>query len=161
MKVIIKLVIYGRVRSLDRFVNSWQGLKQRKGRIIKQSFSRDGYKLVQLSKNYETVCKRVNRLVAEAFIDNPLNLKVVNHKDYNRENNNVNNLEWLTVQDNAKYSLDKKIIQYDLQGNFIKEWNSISEASKTLNINLGNIAECCKKHRKTAGGYIWKYKEVN
>jgi len=53
----------------------------------------------------------------------------------------------------------KKIFQFDLDGNFIKEWNSISEASSILNISNGHISQCCNNKRKQAGGYMWKFIE--
>ena len=53
----------------------------------------------------------------------------------------------------------KPVIQYDLEGNFIKEWEATKIASTKLNIHASNITNCCKNNRKTAGGYIWKYKE--
>lgn len=52
----------------------------------------------------------------------------------------------------------KKVIQYDLESNYINEWFSMSKASKDLNININCISACCKDKQKTAGGYKWKYK---
>ncbi len=57
--------------------------------------------------------------------------------------------------------LSKKVNQYDLDGNFLKEWKCMNEVYRVLNISHQNISKCCMKKRKTAGGYIWKYKEVN
>ena len=106
-------------------------------------------------------------MVAETFIPNPNNYPQVNHKDENRHNNCVNNLEWCTAKYNANYGnrnkklkgyfTSVKIIQYDLQSNFIKEWESMKNASEKLDICRTNISECCRNLRKTAGGYIWKY----
>lgn len=53
-----------------------------------------------------------------------------------------------------------KVLQYDLQGNYIKEWNSIKEVKKQFNIYDSNLIACCKGKRKTAGGYKWKYKDA-
>lgn len=125
----------------------------------------NGYFAVSLflQQNKKTV--KVHRLVAQAFIDNPDNLPEVNHKDENKLNNNVDNLEWCTRKYNNNYgtrnkkmaiSNSKKVNQYDLNGNFIKTWNSISEAN--LYLGLGHhIGECCTGKRKTMGGYIWKF----
>lgn len=103
------------------------------------------------------------------FIPNPNNYTEVNHKDENKQNNNVNNLEWCNHQYNMHYgkclkmiSINqqrKKINQYDLEGNFIKQWESVSDIKKELNIT--NIASCCKGRYKQCNGYIWKYANDN
>ena len=54
---------------------------------------------------------------------------------------------------------DRKVIQTNNEGIFINEWNSIAEASKTLNINRVGICHCCKDNTKSAGGYLWRYKK--
>ena len=58
-----------------------------------------------------------------------------------------------------KPHIRKKILQYDLEGNFIKEWESLTQASSSFNRTTGSISECCHGKRKKAHGYIWKYKE--
>ena len=58
------------------------------------------------------------------------------------------------------YSSAKSIVQYNLDGSFVAEWEAISDAARALNINVSNITQCCLGKRKTAGNYIWKYKEV-
>ena len=60
-------------------------------------------------------------------------------------------------RNNPNYGKGKKIIQYDLEGNFIKIWNNANQAGKELNICVGNISKCCKNKYKSAGGYIWRY----
>lgn len=152
----------GRVRSLDRRVSHPKGGKRfNKGQIIKPGINLQGYLFVQLSIGSKICTKRVNRLVAEAFIPNPENLPVVNHKDKNRVNNSVDNLEWCTVKYNNRYSRAKEVLQFDKNGNFIAAWDAVTDASRATGINKGNIVQCCKgKRHKTAGGYIWKYKEV-
>lgn len=76
----------------------------RKNKIMKLN-KRNGYYQICLRKNENRESKQVHRLVAEAFIDNPLNKKVVNHKDFNPLNNNVNNLEWCTQKENINWSI--------------------------------------------------------
>jgi hypothetical protein len=83
----------------------------------------------------------------------------INHKDYNRTNNNINNLELLTHKDNARYSKNIPIIQYDLEGNFIKEWACAIDIEKTINIDHRQISDNCKRKQKTCKGFIFKYKE--
>lgn len=146
----------GRVRSVDRYVNSKHGKRLSKGQIIRSSPNVDGYLCLTLSKDNHQSFVRVNRLVAEAFIDNPDGLPVINHIDRNKMNNNVDNLEWCTVEYNTRYSSAKAIVQYDKNGNFIREWDAISNAHRVLGINLSNIAQCCRGLRASAGGYIWR-----
>lgn len=129
---------------------------------------KSGYYQIGLRKNNIRKWYTLHRLVAEAFIPNPNNLPQVNHKDENKLNNNVENLEWCTVLYNNTYGTriervksktSKPVYQYDLKNNFIKKYSSITEASKKLNISAGNIVSCCKKYKNysNAGGYIWKY----
>ena len=114
---------------------------------------------------------RVHRLVAQAFIPNPNKYKCVNHIDGNKLNNNVKNLEWCSHSYNVKHAIDKglmkprnghittKVNQYDLEGNFIKTWNSISAIEKKYNVSHTAIRFCCLNKIKTCKGYIWRYAE--
>ena len=117
-------------------------------------------------KNGKQYKKAVHRLVAEAFILNNNNFPQINHKDENPSNNNVNNLEWCDNWYNSHYGNHiensrrghfKKVNQYDRNGNFIKLWNSIVEASEKLKIDKSSISAVCKRKRKTAGNYVWEY----
>ena len=90
---------YGNVRSVDRMVKCLNGFEKRKGKVLKQSKNSSGYYVVNLSRK----SKLVHRLVAEAFIPNPNNLPIINHKDENPSNNNVDNLEWCTYRYNNMY----------------------------------------------------------
>ena len=95
---------YGRVRSLGQFVNhNYGGYAYRKGRILKPGLGSRGYLSVTLSKNGIQKNYSVHRLVAQAFIENPDNLPQVNHKDEDRTNNNVTNLEWCDAKYNVNY----------------------------------------------------------
>lgn len=127
-------------------------------KILKQAKDYDGYCLVSLSKNGKHITAKVHRLVAEAFIGHS-DLQI-NHKDENKSNNNLSNLEYCTPKYNSRYSKSKVVLQIDKSGNIIKEWNCIRDIEEELGINHSNISSCCKNHLyKTVGGYIWKYKE--
>ena len=107
----------------------------------------------------------IHRLVAKSFIQNPLNLSYVNHKDENKLNNNVENLEWCTAKYNNSYgkgalARNQRVIQYDLQGNAIKIWESIKEASEELGVSQEGISACCRGIHKTSGGYAWTYANI-
>lgn len=99
----------GRVRSLDRVIIKSNGVAQFfKGKIIKPIENTDGYFQVKLCKNGSSHTIRVHQIVAQHFLDKPMcknnNVYEVNHKDFNRKNNNVNNLEWVTHTENINYS---------------------------------------------------------
>ena len=85
---------HGRVRSL----------KRNGDRVMPMTIQRKGYYAVTFSHKSKAVCRKVHRLVAEAFIPNPKNLPQINHKDGDKLNNNVSNLEWCTAEDNVRHS---------------------------------------------------------
>lgn len=105
----------------------------------------------------KVIDKSVHRLVAETFLPNPDNLKCVNHKDEDKGNNSIENLEWCTNRYNVTYSLGKKVIQLSKEGVQLGVFNSIAGASKEFNIPTTNISKCCKGIRKSAGNFIWRY----
>ncbi len=97
----------GRIKSLDRYICKSNGVIQfKKGKIKVPKLNSDGYNVIALSKNGRNKTIAIHILVAKHFIANPKNLPEVNHKDFNRTNNVVDNLEWLTHQENIKYSAD-------------------------------------------------------
>lgn len=159
----------GRVKSLSRIVTTKNGAKRVIREIImKPVFCTFGYPCVSLRKDYAKKTKLIHRLVADAFIPNPNNYPVVNHKDENRSNCNVDNLEWCTQQYNSVCNglqlrkrwcnIIRAVLQYDKNGILLKEWDSISEAARFYNIPPNNISRCCKGITKTCHKFIWKYK---
>ncbi|AYV78701.1 MAG: HNH endonuclease [Edafosvirus sp.] len=138
----------------------------------RQKQIKNGYEYIRLiGNNKKEKSLRVHRLVAKAFIDNddPVNKKQVNHKDGNKLNNIVDNLEWITSPDNKKHAVEtglletqaRIVLQCDEDGKTIKEFPSIIEASKETGIDDGSICKVCKENgvNQTAGGFIWKYKD--
>ena len=100
----------GNIRSLDReVIQLSNGGKTyfkhtREGRILSQGIQNGGYPVVSISVNAKRKICTVHRLVASAFIDNPNNYRDVNHKDGNKQNNNIENLEWVSHSENIKHS---------------------------------------------------------
>lgn len=133
--------------------------------LCKPSIDTSGYNQIVLSKNKKRKSYKVHRLVAITFIPNPNNLPQVNHKDENKLNNNIENLEWCTHKYNCQYGTrsyrctlhsNHKVKQL-LKGKVIKEYNSLKEASLKTNIKYQGISKCCRQQQRTAGGYEWKY----
>lgn len=135
------------------------GRVRRNGKILKP-FNNYGYLRVDLFKNGIVRKFLIHRLVAQAFIPNPKNLPQVNHKDEDKTNNCVENLEWCDAKYNINYSKAKPVLQFDREGNFIKEWPSALKVEEELGIYHSNISNCClgRYGLKTTGGFIWKYK---
>ena len=149
------------VSNLGRLMNlNFRGTG--KNKLMKPSKNSRGYLQVHLSKNGKRKMFKVHRLVAETFLPNTDNLPQVNHKDEDKTNNRVQNLEWCTNEYNHNYgtrnervgkSLSKKVICITTGEIF----NSMREACRKYNIHTGSMTECCQGKRKTAGGYKWEY----
>lgn len=127
--------------------------------------NQNGYCRIELLNENEKKKFYIHRLVAEAYIPNPNNYNQVNHKDLNKHNNNVNNLEWCSEAMNMQHNADnkpensRKVIQLDLDDDnkIIRTYNSIKEASEKTDINKTSIIHCCSGKYKKAGEYKWKY----
>ena len=130
-------------------------------KFLKPGVYKKGYLYVNLWKDGGFKTKQIHRLVAEAYIPNPDNLPQVNHKDENKANNCLQNLEWCDCKYNNNYGTrnerhKKSILQFDLNGNFVKEWSCATDVGREAQTN---ICKCLKGKYKQAYGYIWKYKE--
>lgn len=172
---------FGRVYGIARVVhvadNSREYDKPIAARQMKQSLHTGGYKTVTLTKSGITNTVFVHRIVAEAFIPNPNNLPMVNHKDGDKTNNFSENLEWCTASYNRKYgkAIEKQakkvrgreskkrkaIIQRRADGSFNQWYASITEAAKEMNGSTSAISAACKGTRKTAYGYLWEYANLD
>ena len=154
----------GRIKSLERKCKTSKGERTVPEKIKKLGNDKNKYKIITLYKQGTNKTFKVHRLVAEAFIPNVNNLSQVNHKDENKSNNCLQNLEWCDASYNTNYGtrnekvsnkLKKPILQFDLDGNFIREWLSATDVGREVK---GRICNCLKGRYKTACGYIWKYK---
>lgn len=127
--------------------------------------NQNGYCRIELSNENGKKKFYAHRLVAEAYIPNPNNYNQVNHKDLNKHNNNVDNLEWCSEAMNMQHNADnkpensRKVLQFDLvdENKLIGTYNSVKEASEKTNTNKTSIIHCCSGKYKKAGEYIWKY----
>ena len=145
--------------------------RSRKCKLLKPRKDRGGYLQVVFCKNGKMKNFLVHQLVAKAFLQNPENLPFINHKDEDKTNNSVDNLEYCTREYNNNYGtrneraskaktngkLSKPVLQFTKNGDFICEYPSIAECGRN-GFNEGNIAACCRGERKSADGYIWRYK---
>lgn len=134
----------------------------RRRAILKPDNAR-GYLQVTLQKDGERSRKKVHRLVAELFIPNPDNLPCVNHKDENKGNNTVDNLEWCTVEYNNKFgsrtekSKKTQIENAQKNGKTKTVYESSKQAERETGIYHSHISKCCIGKAKTAGGARWEY----
>lgn len=159
----------GRVKSVQRVATNGRPVNER---ILKTRINKRGYEYVciQIAEKRKTI--KIHREVAKAFIGNPHCYKEVNHKDENKLNNRVDNLEWCDRKYNANYGTAivraakarsenhvLAINQYDTNGNFIKSWRSPIQVEREngKKMRATNIISCCRGKYKTSYGYVWKY----
>lgn len=131
----------------------------------------NNYYQIRIEEKGKKYTLKIHRLVAEAFIPNPHNYPCVNHKDENKLNNSVENLEWCDSTYNLTYGtarqrakktntngkLSKTVLQYTLDGQFVREWASAAEAGRN-GFHQGHISDCCRGKLKTHKDFIWRYK---
>ena len=156
----------GRVRRLESVVNGKAGSKRKvPEKILKPGTQQNGYLIVTLHKNGIHRSYYIHRLVAAAFIPNPEGRPCVNHRDENKQNNSVENLEWCTAKENINYGTrtkrssekrSKPVLCVELNQIF----PSLNEAARQLRLNVGNIGSVLAGRYKTTGGYHFEYAET-
>jgi len=155
---------FGRVRTLDRVVPSkGNGTRFVKGRILKQYNDHGGYLQAPIKVGKKWILKRVHRLVAQTFLPNLDNLPMVNHKDCNIKNNNVENLEWCTASYNARYrekygvsrikAAGQPLFAINLATLEVSQFPSRTEAGIAFGIDSSRITAVIKGSRKQTGGF--------
>lgn len=155
----------GQVRSLNRTVRSRSGRTKRlKGQQMKLTYSKSsGYMVVNLRKFGASEVIPVHILVATMFLPNPYDYPMVNHKDGNKTNNHVENLEWATYSHNNIHALENNlrkprgipVMQCTLDGYLIEVYDSVFQAARETDISAGSISQCINHHTYTAGGFVW------
>ena len=171
----------GYIRRIGDYSNRCSFWKLETPKILKSKDNGRGYLMVTLSVNGVHYYRYVHRLVAETFIDNPVNYNEINHKDGNKKNNTVPNLEWCDRSYNGKhaystglrtvkgcYGKKKKVAMIDIKTNrIIKFFDSVCDASKYVGLkNFTNISACCSyaednsryiKPYYSSKGYKWRF----
>lgn len=141
---------------------------KKRQKILKPRDNNGGYQYVNFKINGKNTNFAVHRIVANAFIPNPNGYTEVNHKDYNKKNNCVDNLEWVSSSQNKQHSYlkqenkktrGKAVNQYTKEGIFLKTFDSVSDAAKELGCCVAAISNCCLGRTKTSQGFRWSFVE--
>ena len=160
-----KVVEYKLIEGYPDYMVSSDGkvwsLKYGRMKELKPETNTRGYLQVGLCNNGQLTFKLVHRLVAEAFIPNPDNLPQVNHKDEDKTNNSVENLEWCTAEYNSNFGTRNEKVAKALSKAVVcvetgEVYPSTHEASRKTGVNQRNICSCCNGKRQSAGGYHWQ-----
>ena len=163
----------GRIRSVDRYVKVNGKTIFLKGKVKKQYKTKKGYLTINLSKDGVTNTMFSHVVVLTSFVQRPKGLNQINHKDENKENNRLENLEYCNNVYNQNYGScsvnkskstindkrkSKQVIQFTKDGTFIKEFPSLREVERTFGFQHGHIRDACNEKLHTAYGYKWKWK---
>lgn len=163
------MVIWKTIENYPNYKISNNGLVMsiKTGKIMKGTLKKSGYLQIDLWNNGTISWFLIHRLVALSFIPNPDNKPQVNHIDEDKQNNNINNLEWVTAKENMNYgtrniraglSNGKEI--YALYPDGTDEYYpSASDAGRHLNLNASNITSVLRGRLKTTGGLKFEYAE--
>lgn len=149
----------------------------RRNMQLKKMHDSDGYLLISLYKEQKIIKGKIHRLVAQHFIPNPENKKTVNHKNGNKNDNSVSNLEWMTPSENSIHSFQVlknlppnpnkgkrgsqlshsiSVDQFDLNGNYIRTWDCMKTAEREEGFCASTISKCTRGLKNKHRGFIWK-----
>lgn len=160
----------GRIKSLSRRVNTWNGYKTIPECVLRAGVGPNGYEHVRIDEK----CRSVHRLVAQTFISNPNNEPQINHLDENKRNNAVNNLEWCSAKKNVGWgtcikrrAATQRALGHQLNNKGTSKpvlclstgisYPSINEAARATGTDPSDIVKVCKGKACTAGGLKWRY----
>ena len=155
-----------RVRSVERYVQFGRSQRFIESHVLTQQPMPTGYLTVSLKDKKRKVSRTVHRIVAEAFVPNPNNLKDVNHKDEDKTNNLPSNLEWCDRKYNINYgtgkyrkteSYRKPIEQLTIDGQHVAYFESARQAARVTDYKQSRLWEALSGKRQTAYGYRWRY----
>ena len=126
-------------------------------RILKPSNDKDGYLQVNLYKHGKAKCFRLNRLILITF-EPTTNMELqCNHKDEDRTNNNLSNLNWLTSKDNTRFSQSKAVVGTHVTSGISIRYNAVKDAVRD---GFNHVSKCCKDQNKICKGYRWRYENI-
>ncbi len=140
-------------------------------RVLTPHWDKFGYLHIRLNRENHQRSFLIHRLVAQAFVANPKGFSEVNHKDENKQNNSVENLEWCSRRYNVNYGTGKErsrqkhingktsklVFQYSPSGKLIHKYPSGCEVQRQTGFDRRNVSACCRGEYKHMYGYIWKY----
>jgi hypothetical protein len=155
----------GRVKSCNRIVlTTKKVLRKYKGKIMVTNSLSRGYCIVNLSKNNIKKNHLISRLVANAFIENKDNNLEVNHKNGNKLDNKLENLEWISHKKNQEHAIKNKLYKMlpviKIENSIIVEkFNSINEAARKYNLRSGNVWGVCEGKRRQSKGHYFEYEK--
>lgn len=156
--------------------SNWEIYSHKNNIYLKQRANKAWYRQCKLCINGKVKMFDVHRLIAQAFIQNPDNKPTVNHKNWNKLDNSIENLEWMTYKENTRHAIDKlwlkiwagdvsgsknwkarKTWQYTIDWLLIKIRDYAKEWAKGIGKSPSLITACCRWERQTAWGYVRKY----
>lgn len=155
--------------------NTGKIFSKRRDRLMKTHTDVGGYERLELTKNGIGNKFFIHRLVAKAFLPKDDLRPLINHIDFDTENNNYTNLEWCTQKENIQHSHEynrmctrkaneatsKKVYQYSKDGELIATYPSTMEVQRQMDIPNSNISQCCREPHRTARGFYWRYELWN